>query len=209
LYGLLGNPSLCKDFIEGGLDLILQIPNLPCIPVAYTGTDLHSATTSLFRVIGEYDHVKLLEKVNSAIKQDLEDTKTLWQPATTDWTDNEDVKKLPSAAVRLSYISDILATMSFHHVRTATGMMRSFGVTSGSSFLADVAALHRASFREHAKFRAPSKATTDLATALLGLDETPSTTTRTSAQFLATRVHAVCTKLFKGELERDVVKVRD
>jgi len=199
LDGLLGNTSLCKDFIEGGLDLILQIPNLPCIPVAYVGTDLHSATTSLFRVVGEYDHVKLLDKVNNSIKRDLEDSRSLWQPSTTDWTDNEDVKKLPGAAIRLSYIADIMASMSFHHARTATALMRSFGATSGSSFVADVASLHRASFREHAKFRVPPKATTDLATALLGLDEATNTIVKTSAQFLATRVHAVCTKLFKGE----------
>jgi len=203
LDGLLGNTSLCKDFIEGGLDLVLQIPNLPCIPVAYTDTDLHTATTSLFRVVGEYDHVKLLEKVNNSIKNDLEETKSLWQQTPSDWTANDDVKKLPSMSIRLSYIADILAAMSFHHVRTAAALMRSFGASSGTSFVADIAAMHRASFREHAKFRVPATSTSDLATALLGLEETEEPT-KTPAQFLATRVHAVCTKLFKCESETEV-----
>jgi E3 ubiquitin-protein ligase HUWE1 len=188
---------MCDDFIKEGLPLLSQIPALPCLPVAFTTTEAHAALSRLYRVIGEHDHVRLVQHLVGGIKADFEATKPLWQPESPEWADKQEVQVLPGFSHRLTFLSDMLLALSYSHQRIAASMLKALGASTGTSFMSDLGALHRAAFRQHASYTPQPDLLNANPLDAAGLEDKPATK-HSAVQFLSTRVHAMCTKLYRA-----------
>ena len=188
---------MCDDFIKEGLPLLSEIPALPCLPVAFTTTEGHAALSRLYRVIGEHDHVRLIQHLVGGLKADLEAAKPLWHPESPDWADKQEVQVLPGLSHRLTFLSDMLLALSYSHQRVAASMLKALGAPIGTSFMSDLGALHRAAFRAHATYTPQPDLSNASPLDAAGLQDKPSTK-HSAAQFLSTRVHAMCTKLYRA-----------
>lgn len=163
---LLRNSHMCKEFIsEGGLEQVISITQLPCIPVRFSSTDMAVAMPSVMRTIGEHDQVQLTERLISKVKSDLEDIPELWKKGADcheawvsmtktdgDKTDYARLRRVAALALLFSSLSDYLS-ISLGSQRTATQLIKTLGVTSGSSFMTDLGLLHRHCFVEHVLFK--------------------------------------------------------
>lgn len=162
LTGLLRNAAMCKAFVndENGLDMILNLASLPCIPVRFSMTDAAVAIPNVLRVIGEHNPVKLTERMTSAVKEELEALPQLWKDdnAHANWAalTNEDgtpedhllLRRAAGLAMRLSFLSEYLS-MNFGSKREATELIKLLGVTAGSPLMNNLGQLHRIAFQEH------------------------------------------------------------
>jgi E3 ubiquitin-protein ligase HUWE1 len=161
LTGVLRNATICKEFIkDGGLDLVLNIADLPCIPIRFSPTDAAVAFPSVLRVIGEHDQIQLTERLVEAVKQDLNALPELWksEDARDNWwallnengsaEDHSRFRRAAGFAMRLSFLSEYLAS-NFGVNRTSTQLIKVLGVGSGSDFVPNLGLLHRVMIQEH------------------------------------------------------------
>lgn len=188
---------MCDDFIKEGFSLLSEIPALPCLPVAFTTTEGHAAMSRLYRVVGEHDHVRLIQHLIGGIKADFDAAKPLWEPESPDWTDKQEVQVLPGLSHRLTFLSDMLLALSYSHQRVAASVLKALGASTGSSFMSELGALHRAAFRQHASYTPQPDSSNANPLDAAGLEDKPATK-HSAAQFLSTRVHAMCTKLYRA-----------
>lgn len=163
---LLRNGNMCKEFIsEGGLDLVISIAQLPCIPVRFSSTDMAVAMPSVMRAIGEHDQVQLTERLIARVKDDLAEIPELWKDGAdchqgwlsmtkTDGTESDyrRLRRVAALALLFSSLSDYLS-ITLGSQRTATQLIKTLGVTSGSTFMTDLGQLHRQCFVEHVLFK--------------------------------------------------------
>lgn len=163
---LLRNSNMCKEFIsEGGLDIVISVAQLPCIPVRFSSTEMAVAMPSVMRAIGEHDQVQLTERLVSRVKDDLAEIPELWKDGpdchqgwlTMTKTDGSEadyrrLRRVAALALLFSSLSDYLS-ITLSSQRTATQLIKTLGVTSGSSFMPDLGLLHRQCFVEHVLFK--------------------------------------------------------
>lgn len=164
---LLRNNNMCKEFIRenNGLELLLSIAQLPCIPVRFSATDIAVALPSVMRTISEHDQMLLSETLISCIKRELDEVPELWKnvdchDAWLSMTRTEDgteadytrLRRVAALALLFSSLSDYLS-VSMSQQRTATQLIKAFGVSSGSTFMSDLGQLHRQCFIEHVLFK--------------------------------------------------------
>ncbi|KAK8853332.1 hypothetical protein IAR55_004036 [Kwoniella newhampshirensis] len=220
LSGLLRNAAIAKDFItNGGLDLLLGIADLPCLPIRFGATDAANSLAHLLKHIGEHSHIQLIDSIVASIQEAMNRCIGLWKDdaAPSRWdamhagTADDDVRKqfktLRSLAVRLTFLSEALFALSFSHARIATSIIKALGVTTGSTFLEDLGQIHRVCFQHHVTLRTTKSGVSDSAAGWLENEEiaaapTPNTsddpTKESGAKYLATRLHAVLAKFFRG-----------
>jgi len=163
LTGVLRNSFICKEFIkDGGLDLVLSIADLPCIPVRFQPTDAAVAIPTVLRVIGEHDQIQLMERLVAAVKQDLDAMPELWKAADardnwwallSDKGSEEEHRRFRRAAgfaMRLSFLSEYLA-LNFPGPglnRNNTQLLKVLGAGS-SDFVPNLGLLHRVTMQEY------------------------------------------------------------
>lgn len=162
LTGLLRNAAMCRAFVneENGLDMILNLASLPCIPVRFSLTEAAVAIPGVLRVIGDHNPVKLTERMTNAVKDELDALPQLWKDsdAHANWAalTKEDgspeehllLRRAAGLAMRLSFLSEYLS-MNFGSKREATDLIKLLGVTSGSPLMDNLGQLHRIAFQEH------------------------------------------------------------
>lgn len=162
LTGLLRNAAMCRAFVneENGLDMILNLASLPCIPVRFSLTEAAVAIPGVLRVIGDHNPVKLTERMTNAVKDELEALPQLWKDsdAHSNWAaltkedgtpeDHLLLRRAAGLAMRLSFLSEYLS-MNFGSKREATDLIKLLGVTSGSPLMNNLGQLHRIAFQEH------------------------------------------------------------
>lgn len=166
LTGLLRNAAMCRAFVneENGLDMILNLASLPCIPVRFSLTDAAVAIPGVLRVIGDHNPVKLTERMTNAVKDELDALPQLWKDsdAHANWAaltkedgtpeDHLLLRRAAGLAMRLSFLSEYLS-MNFGSKREATDLIKLLGVTSGSPLVDNLGQLHRIAFQEHVILR--------------------------------------------------------
>ncbi|WWD19760.1 hypothetical protein CI109_104224 [Kwoniella shandongensis] len=220
LSGLLRSPGISKDFIkEGGLDLLLGVADLPCLPIRFGGTDAASSLAHLLKHIGEHSHVELIDAIVASIQDAMSRSSGLWKESdvSSKWLAmhagnadpeiREQFNSLRSLAVRLTFLSEALFALSFSHARIGTSIIKALGVTNGSTFIEDLGRVHRVCFRHHALLRISKPPPSDAAAGLMENEEiAPAPTPNTSddpskesgAKYLATRLHASLAKFFRS-----------
>lgn len=215
------NATLCKEFLaQSGLELILTVTDLPCIPVRTSErSDFDHMLLHVFRVICEHDHVQVVSKLVTAVTESMDGCKRLWSGSAAhnlwisldkgeaDVSLRQELQRLKGVNDRLVYLSEVLVGLPWSHSRPVTALIKALGVSSGSPFIANLGLLHRCCFQEYVAWK-HSGQTEPLPTApsaLLGGQETPSTRSSSiipkenGARFLAQHMHGVLAKLFKGE----------
>ncbi|CAK9787037.1 hypothetical protein CC85DRAFT_263373 [Cutaneotrichosporon oleaginosum] len=161
---LLRNDNLCKEFLHEnhGVELLISIAQLPCIPVSFSGAEIAVALPSVLRTISEHDQMLMSETLITCIKRELNEIPELWKngadchDAWLSMTKTEDatpadyvrLRRIASLALLFSSFSDYLS-ISMSQQRTVTQLIKAFGVTSGSTFMTDLGQLHRQCFIEH------------------------------------------------------------
>jgi E3 ubiquitin-protein ligase HUWE1 len=167
---LLRNNNMCKEFIRenNGLELLLSIAQLPCIPVSFSNTEIAVALPSVMRTISEHDQMLLSETLISCIKRELDEVPELWKNGAdchSAWlnmtkteggteADYARLRRVAALALLFSSLSDYLSvSMSQQRTATATQLIKAFGVSSGSTFVTDLGQLHRQCFIEHVLFK--------------------------------------------------------
>ncbi len=213
---------ICKDFLEqGGLKLLLQVTDLPCLPVRFIDlTDIAHALSHLFRTIGENDHVKLVNQMIESITSAMDACRPLWHGPSphSQWLSlenggadeflREQLGRLKGLSTRISNLSEMLIGQPWSHARPTTNLFQALGMATGSEFIFDFALLHRNCFFEHAALSSsspPHSPTSAAPSTLIGTEE-PNVATNTKAmqresgvRFMARRMHAVLAKFFKCE----------
>lgn len=153
---------MCRDFNnDGGLDLVLSIADLPCIPVRFSPTDAALAIPQVLRAIGEHDHIQLTERMVASVQQDLNALPELWKAddARDNWTalmkddgsleEHRRLRQAAGLAMRLSFLTENLNVSTASSQRTGTALIKSLGVKSGSDFVPNLGLLHRVVLQEH------------------------------------------------------------
>lgn len=157
---------MCKEFIsEGGLDLILNLADLPCIPVRFTHTEAALAIPQVLRAIGEHDQVQLTERMVESVRSDLESLPEIWSQKDNTYeawlgmtkedgtpADIQRLRGTAGLALRLSFLSEWLS-LNFGSQRTISSVIKALGVSSGSNFVTDLGQLHRVCLQEHVFFK--------------------------------------------------------
>jgi hypothetical protein len=194
LQGLLRNGTLCEDFIENGtFDRIIDTVDLPCIPARFMGySDTAAALSSLVRIFGEHEHVKVAESLIKSVQERLENYLQSSFDPSHDTTAS-------GFCARLNILSEAFNTLATSHQRI-TAFIRLIGVKSESSFLPNLGSLHGNILQQHAQIRAatPLSPSSPSASLLIGAEIT-SSTKHPTATALPTRMHVALIKLFKGK----------
>ncbi|KAK4689594.1 E3 ubiquitin-protein ligase HUWE1, partial [Tremellales sp. Uapishka_1] len=176
LAGLLRNASLCKEFIkEGGLETVLKVADLPCIPVRFSATATAASLAQLLRHMAENDHVQLLTNVMKSVEDVMAKVGIFWKDQDTmdvNWRSLQDdlptdqhqdrFRKLTGLSIRLTFMSEALMGLSYAPTKTSTALIKALGISRGS-FMTDLGTLHRACYRQHVLLRntvEPSAAST-------------------------------------------------
>ncbi|WRT70096.1 uncharacterized protein IL334_007090 [Kwoniella shivajii] len=208
LNGLVRNAATSKDFIQGGgLDQVLGLAELPCLPIRFGTTEAAASLSGLLRHIGEHDHAQLIHAIVTSVQQAITSTSDLWDTdraarwsamdAGDDDADNQrSFKIVRSLGLRLSFLSDVIFTLSFTNARNATSLIKSIGLNAHPDFLLDLARVHRVAYQQHVVLKKRKTIVSD------DLDSTKAQAVEerdSGAKYLATRLHAVLTKFFKTE----------
>jgi E3 ubiquitin-protein ligase HUWE1 len=208
LEGVLRNGIICKDFVrEGGIEILLGVADLPCVPIKFGGTEAATHLSHVLRSITEHDHIILVGRMINSIEQAMERCTHFWQGddvhdvwmkmhrGETETIDRDQFKQLRGLAIRLTYLSDSFLGVSFSHSRIATSLIKA--LRANQTFLPNLATLHRVAFREHATLQTtlPSSASP---TSVVEGEIDPSK--ESGAKFLATRMNAILAKFWKCEV---------
>ena len=88
LEGFFSTPAHCKDYIKrDGLDHLLQLFTLPCIPFDLSHHSPYPGLTTVFLTINENASQALLNALLGQVKSSLVEIKDFWK--------NEDVEDRP------------------------------------------------------------------------------------------------------------------
>ncbi|WWC91853.1 uncharacterized protein L201_006800 [Kwoniella dendrophila CBS 6074] len=210
LNGLVRNAATSKDFIkDGGLDYVLGLAELPCLPIRFGSTDAAVSLSSLLRHVGENDQAHLVELIRVSIQQAMTECAEVWQGDDTaqHWNamntgtisskQRQSFKILRSLGFRLSFLSDIIYTLSLPHSRNTAALITALGVDANGEFLANLGRIHRVALHQHILLKRQKLTPSD------DIDPTRSQGTAdeiakdSGAKYLATRLHAVFTKFFR------------
>ncbi|KAL7424430.1 E3 ubiquitin-protein ligase tom1 [Cryptotrichosporon argae] len=226
LSGVLRNTTTCREFIEqGGFDVLLGLPDLPCIPIRFHVTDAANALSGALRALCEHDSTQTLEKVIEAVAGALTSTSDIWEAddwrenwdamtkATPAGTDIERFRNMRGLSIRLSILADILMNTPLASRGVVTQIIKALRVDS-STLVLNLGKLHRACFIQHvllspkdasASGMAPTEPVTPAS--VLELEEVepanqpPSDKDRPHkalVRLLSTRMHAVLIRVFKS-----------
>lgn len=189
MQGVLRNHTLAKEFIDGGgLDLLLDIADLPCIPMqaGHAPSAISVSTITVFSTLGEHDQGRIAKALVDSVRTTMTKVSGMWQDDSS-WEGLGD--KLPilrGLVIRLAYLSNFFASVSTGPSKSATPLLKALG--EFDSFVEDVGLLHRQTMLAVAKFRvqeAPEK------------DGTLEETKGSAGKYLSTRLYSGLTKMFK------------
>ena len=209
--GFFRNASVCKDFIkDGGLAILSQTPNLPCVPIMLRGSPWVSAFAEVFRAIGEHDHVQVVKHYVEIIQSTMADCTALWKDdATQNWEILERgegdeallhaFNRLRGLTLHLFLLSSNFMLLTFGHARVLTTLIQALGVSTGSTFVADLGRLDRVCFQQHARMKPVSRSEAPLEmgpAVAIGLDTDAkaqaAVRSETGASKIASRIHSLC-----------------
>ena len=218
VYGIMRSATTCKEFISaGGLDLVIKLTRLPCIPIRMTdASDAAHALSCVFRTMNDHDPIPVVQRLIESVSHDMDSCSHLWQSET--WRDSwlllskdeadaslwEELRRTKSMGIRLSYLTDILAGAPWHNSRSSTTLIKALGVTSGSPFIHDLGKLHRACFYslyQHAVSAVASSSDDTSASNDTSVTEYPPPTANTETRgptFMANHLQSLLKKFFKG-----------
>lgn len=185
------NSTLAKEFIDGGgLDRLLDIADLPCIPMqaGHAPSGISVATITVFSTLGEHDQGRIAKALIESVRTTMDKVPEMWQ-GEGEWIGLGD--KLPilrGLTIRLAYLSNFFAAVSAGPSKSATPLLQVLG--EAENLIHDVGLLHRKTMLAVANFRvneAPKE------------DGTPEETKGSGGKYLSTRLFAGLTKMFKCE----------
>lgn len=82
LEGFFTTPSHCKDYIKkDGLDYLLRLFTLPCIPFDVHHHAPYPGLTTVFLTISEHSPDHLLKALLNQAKETLGEMQSFWEPA--------------------------------------------------------------------------------------------------------------------------------
>ncbi|ORY33382.1 hypothetical protein BCR39DRAFT_491673 [Naematelia encephala] len=190
LEGLLRNSAFCKDFVAGGgLNLIFAFTDLPCAPPKFMGSDIALSMARILRAVGEHEHVQLVDTFIESVNVSMSRLPSLLDD---DWSavEEQQLDDLQGVTNRCSLFAEISVGLSWSHSRTSTTLVKS--VMSADGFIVRLGRLHRSAFTVHVLLNRQSVTTG-------GSDE--DNQPESKAKIMATRSHAVMTKLFKAMIK--------
>lgn len=190
MQGVLRNSTLAKEFIEGGgLDRLLDIADLPCIPMqaGHAPSGISVATITVFSTLGEHDQGRIAKALVQSARTTMDKVSDLWRGEAT-WDDGlgDKLPILRGLVIRLAYLSNFFAGVSTGPSKTAIPLLKSLGELE--SFIEDIGLLHRKTMMAVAMFRvkeAPEK------------DGSPEDIKGSAGKYLSTRLYSGLTKMFK------------
>nr|XP_019010464.1 uncharacterized protein I206_04933 [Kwoniella pini CBS 10737]OCF49245.1 hypothetical protein I206_04933 [Kwoniella pini CBS 10737] len=210
LDGLVRNAGTAKEFIkDGGLKYVLGLAELPCLPIRFGSTEAAAALSSLLRHVGEHDQAQLVEIIRTSIQAAMGKCDIVWKGdhVAENWIgmDNRNTtpevqqsfKVLRSLGFRLSFLSDVIFTLSFTNSRHATSIITALEVDGNSSFVNNLGQLHRVAFQQHVLLKKAKITPADELDPTRSQNLASDSAKDTGAKYLATRLHAVLTKFFK------------
>jgi hypothetical protein len=176
----------------GGLELLLDIADLPCIPMqaGHAPSGISVATITVFSTLGEHDHERIAKALVSSVRTTMDKVPDMWK-GDGEWLIFGD--KLPvlrGLTIRLAYLSNFFATVSAGPSKSTTPLLNVLCDAQNESFIQDVGLLHRKTMLAVAGFRvneAPKE------------DGTPDETKGSGGKYISTRLYMGLTKLFKCE----------
>jgi E3 ubiquitin-protein ligase HUWE1 len=170
LTGVLRNRSICEEFVKaGGLDVVLSVADLPCVPVRISLTDVAVAIPSVLRIMGEHELMSVSERplaeyLVNVVKKDLEALPMLWKnsDARENWwsllsdspangleEENARLRRAVGFSLRLSLLAEYLNTNN----RTSTPLLKALvgdgDNGSPSDLVPNLGLLHRVMIQEH------------------------------------------------------------
>jgi hypothetical protein len=191
LQGVLRNSTLAKEFIDGGgLDRLLDIADLPCIPMqaGHAPSGISVATITVFSTLGEHDQGRIAKALVESVRTTMDKVPTMWQEDSSWDALGDKLPILRGLVIRLAYLSNFFASVSTGPSKSATPLLKS--LSDSESFVEDVGLLHRRTMLAVANFRVhevPEKEGT--------LEETKGS----AGKYLSTRLYSGLTKMFKCE----------
>jgi len=160
LEGLFHNHTHCKEFIKsGGLERLLDLYALPCVPYDFAGSAAADSLFALFRAVSDVNPNAVLQALLKPVRQSLNETRDLWdtmQPTSklSPLTDLEAGPELDAANAtfrrliclhgRVALLADMYRGVGFSHSKVATGFLQILNTPEETQVLLDLGRLHRA-----------------------------------------------------------------
>lgn len=160
LEGLFHNHTHCKEFIKSdGLERLLDLYALPCVPYDFAGSAAADSLFALFRAVSDVNPNAVLTALLKPVRQSLDETRDLWdsmQPTSklAPLTDLEAGPELEAANVtfrrliclhgRVALLADMYRGVGFSHSKVATGFLQILNTPEETQVLLDLGRLHQA-----------------------------------------------------------------
>lgn len=184
------------EFIDNGLQSLLAIPELACVPTR-SASELLTAMSGLLATLGERDQSRLTAKLVESVQDTTTRCAAYWRGEYhQSWLELQEhpdqVRALRGLLVRLGYLSETVINHSSSNHRLAVTLAKALP----SGFMIDLGVLHRACMVEYARLRSSPPSPTGETLALVGTNETATTA---AAKFLSSRLHMQLLTFFRGQ----------
>lgn len=187
------NSTLSREFIQaGGLTLLLDTADLPCIPMHlnHGPGGLYSTVLGMLQTLGEHDYTEVATALVDSTAGAMNKVQGLWKDGES-WEDLGDhLPILRGLVVRLSNLSNYFISLPHTQHRSATSMLKAVGAAGKGSFLEDAGVFHRNAMLAVSTFKVREGTEED----------TPMDDARGSAaKYLSSRICTGFTKVFRCE----------
>lgn len=191
LQGILRNSALSKEFIEaGGLTMLLDTADLPCIPM-HTGHDisaLYGAILSVLQTIGEHDYIEVAKALVDSVSGAMEKVQDLWKGEQSWHAIGDHLAPLRGLVVRLANLSDFYNHLPPSQHRVATSLIKVVNTASDGNFIKDAGQFHRMTMLVAASFKIEEDPESEKVV------EDPK---GSASKYLSSRLYTGFTKIFK------------
>ncbi|OCF61440.1 hypothetical protein L486_01088 [Kwoniella mangroviensis CBS 10435] len=219
LTGLVRNAATVKDFIkEGGLEYVLGVAELPCVPIRFHSTDASMSLAYLLKHIGEHDPTQLVEKIRLSIQDTMTKSASVWEDqnvkqfwstlhsGNVDAVSRQAFEPLRRLGIRLSFLLEVIGHLVINNPRYATSLITALAVDTDPSFIANLGHIHRVAFEQNVLLRRDKRTKSDDLDPSRPSGSSDESAKDTGAQYLANRLHDVLTRLFRAFIKLIHVK---
>ncbi|WVW86319.1 hypothetical protein I302_108361 [Kwoniella bestiolae CBS 10118] len=201
LNGLVRNAASSKDLInQGGLDHILGLLELPCLPIRFGQTEAAMSLTNLLRHIAEHDQAQLVEILRLKIQEtmtkcDSADADQRWSAFNSGSIDADSrgtFTALRSLDAHINLLTEVIIGLTYTNYRHATTIITALDV---DSFIVNLGRVHRVAFRQHVLLKKNKSDDLDPTKIPASLEELVKDG---GAKYLATKLHSLFIRFFKA-----------
>lgn len=197
------NSTLSKEFVQaGGLKLLLDTADLPCIPMhlGHGPGGLYGTVLGMLQTIGEHDYTEVATALLDSVIVAMNKVQDIWKEGHP-WDDLGDrLPVLRGLIVRLSNLSNYFISLPPTQHRSVLPMLKAVGAASNGSFLKDAGEFHRTTMSAVSTFKVREGTEED----------TPMDDAKGSAaKYLSSRLYTGFTKVFRCECPSRMTRARE